>query len=72
MTLTRILGVTIFVVGIALLIMGYNASESPVNKISDALTGTYTDRTMWYIITGVAGVICGALIAAFGRNNSHA
>lgn len=72
MNMIRILGLTVFVIGCVLLVMGYNASESPVNQISDALTGSYTDRTMWYIITGVAGVVCGALIAAFGRTGSRA
>jgi drug/metabolite transporter (DMT)-like permease len=71
MTMTRILGVTLFAIGIVLLIMGYNASESPVNQISDALTGSYTDRTMWFIVGGVAGVVCGALIAAFGRSSAR-
>jgi len=67
MSMTRILGITILVVGVILLVVGMNASESAVDQLSDTLTGSFTDRTMWYLIGGVGGVVGGGLLAAFGK-----
>src|SRR4051812_11974115 len=53
-SLNTALGIAIFAVGVVLIAMGYRASGAPIDQISDALTGRYTDRTMWYIIGGVA------------------
>ena len=63
------LGVTIFIVGAILLGLGYRASGAPVDQLSDALTGRYTDRTMWYIIAGVAAVFGGGLLAVIGSRS---
>ncbi len=62
-----IAGFVLFAVGVILVIFGYNASEAPVDQISNALTGRFTDRTMWYLILGAVGIVAGALIAFSGR-----
>jgi len=67
MSMGRILGVVILVIGIALLVTGYNASESAVDQISETLVGRYTDETIWYLIGGIAGVVGGVLLMLFGR-----
>jgi len=63
----RILGLTLFVVGIVLVFIGYDASDAPIDQLSDAMTGRFTDRTMWYLIVGGAAAFGGGLLAIFGR-----
>ncbi|NIZ03512.1 DUF3185 family protein [Thalassospira lucentensis] len=67
MSIGRILGVVILVIGIGLLVTGYNASESAVDQISETLVGRYTDETIWYLIGGIAGIVAGVLLLLFGR-----
>ncbi len=63
----RIIGFVLLGVGIVLLIVGLNASDSPTDQISETFTGEYTDRTMYYIIGGIAAIIGGGLMALMGR-----
>ena len=67
MSIGRILGVVILVIGVGLLVTGYNASESAVDQISETLVGRYTDETIWYLIAGIAGIVGGVLLLLFGR-----
>ncbi|MBP3126137.1 DUF3185 family protein [Thalassospira sp. ER-Se-21-Dark] len=66
MSLGRILGVVALVVGVALLVTGYNASESAVDQLSETFLGRYTDETVWYLIGGIASVIGGLLLLIMG------
>ncbi|HAI30105.1 MAG: hypothetical protein CMO07_00155 [Thalassospira sp.] len=66
MSLGRILGVVALVVGIALLVTGYNASESAVDQLSETFLGRYTDETVWYLIGGIASAIGGLLLLIMG------
>lgn len=72
MNAARILGITIFVIGIGLLVTGYNATEAPLEQLSETFTGKYSDSTMWYLISGGAALVCGVLIAAFGGGRARA
>lgn len=62
----QILGIVALVVGIVLLVFGFNASDAPADRISETLTGRFTDKTMWYFVLGIAGVVAGGLLLAFG------
>jgi drug/metabolite transporter (DMT)-like permease len=66
MPMNRILGLVLLVVGAILLVFAYRASNAPVDQISNALTGRFTDQTMWFVILGGIGVVAGGLLAAFG------
>ncbi|AXO14605.1 DUF3185 family protein [Thalassospira indica] len=66
MSLRRILGVVALVVGVGLLVTGYNASESAVDQLSETFLGRYTDETVWYLIGGVASAIGGLLLLIMG------
>lgn len=66
----QIFGIVALVVGVVLLGFAFHSADAPVDKISETLTGRYTDRTMWYFILGAAGVIAGGLFIFFGRRIS--
>jgi hypothetical protein len=63
----RTLGIAVLVLGVVLLGFAYHFSEAPIDQISNALTGRYTDSTMWYIIAGIGAVFVGGFLTAFGR-----
>ncbi|MCE6952641.1 DUF3185 family protein [Cereibacter sphaeroides] len=70
MTLTKIAGLVLFAVGILLLLLGWRASNAPVDQMSEALTGRFTGSTMWYLIVGVIGIVAGIGILARGGRRS--
>ncbi len=67
MRMPQILGIVALVIGVVLLGFAWHASNSPVNEVSNALTGSFTDQTMWYLILGIAAAVGGVLLLAFGR-----
>jgi len=67
MRMTQILGAVALVIGLVLLGFAYHASNAPIEQVSDALTGSYTNQTMWYLILGIAATVGGVLLVAFGR-----
>jgi hypothetical protein len=68
----RIIGIAALVVGVVLLIIGLNASDSLADQVSDTFTGRFTKSTTWYIVGGIGIGIAGLLMAALGggRRNS--
>jgi len=71
MAVSRVLGLIILAVGVVLLAFGIHASHAPLERVSDAVTGKYTDTTMWYLGGGAVAVLAGGLIALFaGRLRS--
>jgi len=67
MNSNQILGIVVFAVGIILLGFAYNASNAPLDQLSNAVTGRFTNQTMWYGIGGGAAALAGALLFLFGR-----
>ncbi len=67
--MNKALAIAILVVGVVLLIFGFNAQDSVASQASEALTGTPTDKSMWLIILGIIGVIVGGLGMLFRRGN---
>lgn len=55
------LALALLVVGIVLLAMGINASNSATSEVSQALTGAPTDKSVWLIALGALGVIVGGI-----------
>ena len=55
-------GAALLVVGLVLLYFGFNASQSPAEELSEALTGRFTEQTMFYFIGGAVAAVLGALM----------
>ncbi len=63
----KIAGLIVLVVGIVLLVWGFNASQSTASDVSRFFTGAVTDRSIWLLIGGALAAIAGASIAFTGR-----
>ncbi|WP_339740388.1 DUF3185 family protein [uncultured Maricaulis sp.] len=61
------LGFIALVIGIVLLVFAWQGSNAPADQITEALTGTYTDRTMWFLIAGIASSLGGLFLLVFGN-----
>ena len=63
----QIAGAMVLVVGVVLLAFAWHASQAPLDQLSNALTGHFTNETMWYCIAGVAAVVGGGCLVLVGR-----
>jgi LPXTG-motif cell wall-anchored protein len=70
MNMKQIFGVATLLVGVVLLTLAYHASSAPVEQLSNALTGRYTDQTMWYLLLGIVAAATGGAFVLFGRRAS--
>jgi hypothetical protein len=64
--LPRVIGLMLLAIGVALLVIGHNESQSPLEQLSETLTGRYSHETVWYLIGGTAAVVGGGALALFG------
>ncbi|HSU56715.1 MAG TPA: DUF3185 family protein [Candidatus Dormibacteraeota bacterium] len=64
--MNNIVGLTIFALGIVLLILGFNESQSFSSDISRFLTGNPTNRSIWLLAGGVLTVVLGLVLAIRG------
>ncbi len=67
MPMGRVLGVIALVAGVVLLGFGLNASDAPVEQLQETFTGSYSDRTMWYLVGGAATACGGLVLLLLGR-----
>lgn len=63
----KVLGIVLLVVGLLLLFFGWQSSQSVGDQLSEALTGRFTDSTMWFIIFGAAATAAGAFLTFFRK-----
>lgn len=69
MGLSRIIGSIATVLGGVLLFFAWRGTGAPVDQLAEAVSGQYTDRTMWTLYVGIAAVVCGALLL-FGNRTT--
>lgn len=67
MNSNQIVGILLVAVGIFLLVFGYNASQAPLDQLSEAFTGKYRDATMLYLVGGIVALVAGGALAMLGR-----
>lgn len=65
--MTKIPSIAFLAVGILLLIYGLNASNSVSASVSQAVTGSPTDKSIWLIVLGIGGILCGGFGLFFRR-----
>jgi hypothetical protein len=70
MPLGRVIGLMLLAVGVALLVVGHDATDSPLEHLSKAVTGKYSQDTMWYLVGGAAAIVGGAALALFGARRA--
>ncbi|HEA53212.1 hypothetical protein LCGC14_0849010 [marine sediment metagenome] len=59
---SKLVGIVLLVIGIALLYFGFQSTQSVGDQISETFTGRFTDNTMWYLIGGAALVAAGGFM----------
>ena len=65
--MTRIPSIAILVAGIILLVYGLQASNSVTSSVTQAVSGSPTNKTIWLIVLGVIGILSGGAGLVFGR-----
>ena len=66
--MSKVPSIAILVVGVILLVYGLNAADSVSSSVSNAVTGSPTNKSIWLIVLGVVGVITGGVGLVFRRN----
>jgi hypothetical protein len=56
------LSIALLVIGVVLLVWGISAGDSFSSNVSEAVTGSPADKTIWLII---GGILC-AIVGLFG------
>ncbi|MDP4547115.1 DUF3185 family protein [Marinobacter sp. MDS2] len=59
---SKLIGIVLLVVGVILLYFGYQSTQSVGNQLTEAVSGRFTDETMWYLIGGAAITVAGAFL----------
>jgi hypothetical protein len=65
--MTKIPAIALLIVGVILLVYGLNASNSFSSSVSQAVSGTPTDKSIWLIAVGVIGIVAGGVGLFFRR-----
>ncbi|MEX6504489.1 DUF3185 family protein [Pseudomonas zhanjiangensis] len=60
----KIIGIVLVVLGVGLSIWGYQLSGSVESQITQAFTGSDTDRVMTFYIAGAASLVVGVYLVA--------
>lgn len=69
MSRNQIVGAVILVLGVIALGFAFNASDAPVEKLSETFTGKYTHDTMMYFFVGGLAIVGGGLLLVLGRRS---
>jgi hypothetical protein len=64
----RIFGAVMLVVGLILLFFAYQSSQSIGDQLTEAVTGRFTDSTLWFLLFGAASAAAGIGLLIFSRS----
>jgi len=67
--MNKALSLAFLVAGVVLLVFGLNSADSISSSVSEAVTGSPTDKSMWLIVLGVVGVVAGGVGFFSGRKS---
>ncbi|MFO7953444.1 DUF3185 family protein [Thioalkalivibrio sp.] len=68
LALGKILAVVLIVVGLILLFFAYRSSQSLGDQVTEAVTGNFTDSTIWFLMLGAASTVAGVGLLFFGKS----
>jgi hypothetical protein len=57
--MNRPLSIALLVLGILLLVFGFNAAESLASETKEFFTGNPTDKSIWLIVLGAVSLVLG-------------
>lgn len=57
-----VIGIALLVVGVILLVVGFNSTQSLTEEVSEAFTGRFSDETMFYLIGGAVASVIGLVM----------
>ena len=63
MSTRRVVGIALLVGGVLLLVFGLNAADSFASDMSEMMTGSPTDRSIWMQVGGAVAVVAGGIMA---------
>ena len=63
------ISIALLIIGVILLIYGFAAGDSIGSNVKEAVTGTPTDKTIWFLVLGVLGVVVGGFGLLRGGKN---
>jgi len=66
--MSKIPSVAFLIIGIILLVYGLDASNSFSSSVSNAVTGSPTNKSIWLIVLGVLGILSGGFGLFFRRS----
>ena len=58
----KLIGIALLVLGGILVFVGFNASQAPVEELTESFTGRYSDETMVYLIGGAVAAVIGLVL----------
>lgn len=67
MSSNKLIGFVLLAVGIMLLVMGYNASQSMGSQFKEAFSGSMSDRATMFYLGGAVVTAVGAYLAFMTR-----
>lgn len=65
MDITSLIGLIILIVGIFFIGVGIRSSRTFTNRVVGGITGHYTRRTTWYLISGILLILIGGALLFF-------
>lgn len=68
--MNNLISLTLIVGGVALIVIGVNATNSFGSDVSRFFTGAPTDKAVWMLIGGISAVVMGLTMALRGSKKS--
>lgn len=65
--MNKTLSIALLAVGVILLVFGFSAADSIGSEVSEAVTGTPTDKSIWLLVGGTLAAIVGGFGLIRGR-----
>jgi hypothetical protein len=59
---TKLIGIILLALGAVLLYFGINSANAPVEELSEAFTGRYSNETMMYLVCGGVAAVAGLIM----------